>query len=145
MANFCGSFCQAKRVCTWYYMNKTIAYESLQGPIERFNSIEWHEQKVNIKTCWAAAMWLANGNPRTQNLVLRFTVFEFSKKHYIWPCFNWWTIMNNSKVGSFESVVFKNWRRNLNFAWIWKWLIFVHVSDLITYERMGILLVRNHL
>ena len=32
-------------------MNKTIAYESLQGQKERFNSAELHEEKANIKTC----------------------------------------------------------------------------------------------
>ena len=45
MANFC---CNARK-CVSDNMNETIAYKSLQGPIEHFTSIELHKRKVNMK------------------------------------------------------------------------------------------------
>ena len=38
------------------------------------------------------------------------------------------TIMNNSKVSLFESLIFKVDAENLVFVYIWNWSLFVHVS-----------------
>ena len=74
----------------------------------RCNSIELNDRKWTLLSSYSL-----DGNPPVQNLVWQFTIFEFSIKRYTWPCSwaNWWTIVNNSEVSSFKSLVFKSWRR----------------------------------
>ena len=60
-----------------------IAYESLQGPIERFISVELLKQEVNIKLAEQlprASPFVANGNPRAQKSCLTaHCLFVFKK------------------------------------------------------------------
>ena len=97
-----------------------IAYESLQGQVQRFNSIELHEQKANIKTCWATAMWLAwwrSSMPSRTKPCLTIHHLRVFKKalHLALP-----RLMNycGRQRQSFESLVSKNW---LDFFYNWKW------------------------
>ena len=83
----------------------------------RYSLLSYVKRQLNSLICDSPN----SGHPG-QNLVWRFTTFEFPKKRYICPCSDWWTIVNDSEVGSFRSMVFKSWHRNLNFALTWKWL-----------------------
>ena len=78
--NFLRQFLPRSTVCAEQYTNKMIAYECPQGQ-KCFSSVDLHEEKSNMKTYWAATMWLANGmTPEHKKLVWQFIIFEFSKK-----------------------------------------------------------------
>ena len=112
---FLHQFCRDKQsVYMQGLMNEMIACECPQGRVYCFSSINLHKQKTNIKTfAEQLPCYSLNGRPPRQNLVWWFTTFKFLKKHYTWPGSNWWTIVNDSTVSSFGSVVFKSWCRNL--------------------------------
>ena len=96
-------------------MNETIAYEFLQDGVYLRRVTQTESEH---KTRWTAATWLATlslvATFEHKNIVWQLTVFVSSKKRYIWPCSDWFTVVNVSIVGSFESVVFENWHRKLN-------------------------------
>ena len=112
IAIFCISFTETNRLYIIIYKQNNSLRTST-GPSVAFNSIELHEQKVNIKTYWAAAMWLTwwwPSGPKPCQMIHCLWIF---KKRYTWSCRDWWTIGNDSKVSLLKCLVLKNWCRKV--------------------------------